>query len=218
MGDVRAQPRRADPRQAVSDEERDEVFAAFGPDPRCSSTVAACGAGCRRCSTATRGGSGWSTACCSPCRAPRCSSTARRSGWARTSTSTGGSPYARRCSGPPTATAASPAPGPRLRRPVAEGGFGPEHVNVADQLTTRSRCTRSCRAADQALPGVPGARLGRVRVLDQPHAQVLAHECRHDDRRLVAVHNLAPKGCTVPLTLEDCAAPTTSSTCSATTP
>ena len=39
---------------------------------------------CRRCSTATRAGSGWSTACSSRCRARRCCSTARRSAWART--------------------------------------------------------------------------------------------------------------------------------------
>jgi hypothetical protein len=32
----------------------------------------------------------------------------------------------------------------------------------------------------------------------------MAHECAHDDRRLVALHNLAPNSCTVPLTLDGC--------------
>ena len=41
-------------------------------------------------------------------------------------------------------------------------------------------------------------------VLDQPHRHVLAHECAWDDRRIVAVHNLSPESCTVPLTLDDC--------------
>ena len=33
---------------------------------------------------------------------------------------------------------------------------------------------------------------------------MLAHECAWDDRRIVAVHNLSPESCTVPLTLEGC--------------
>jgi hypothetical protein len=73
----------------LSDDERDEVFAAFGPDE----SMQLFGRGLRRrlprCSTATSSGSGWSTACCSRCPAPPCCSTARRSGWARTSTSRG---------------------------------------------------------------------------------------------------------------------------------
>ena len=43
----------------LSEEEREEVFAAFGPDEStCSCTGAACGGACRRCSTATSGASG----------------------------------------------------------------------------------------------------------------------------------------------------------------
>ena len=41
-------------------------------------------------------------------------------------------------------------------------------------------------------------------MLDQPHRSVLAHVCAHDDRRLVALHNLAPDSCTVPLALDGC--------------
>jgi hypothetical protein len=44
----------------------------------------------------------------------------------------------------------------------------------------------------------------QVEVLDQPHRNVLAHQCAHDDRRLVALHNLAADSCTVPFTLEGC--------------
>ena len=45
---------------------------------------------------------------------------------------------------------------------------------------------------------------GTFTVLDQPHAAVLAHLCSWDDGALVAVHNLAAEPRTVPLTLEGC--------------
>jgi trehalose synthase len=92
----------------------------------------------------------------------------------------------------------------RLHRPLTRGAFGPEHINVAVQrgdpdsllsfmslLTTRYRESPELGWADFS-------------VLDQPHRHVLAHECRHDDRRVVAVHNLGPQSCTVPLTLDGC--------------
>ena len=41
--------------------EREEVFAAFGPDPECSCSGGASGAGSRRCSVATSGACGSST-------------------------------------------------------------------------------------------------------------------------------------------------------------
>src|SRR6478735_1603557 len=46
--------------------------------------------------------------CCCHCPGPRASTTATRSAWATTSGSTTAMPCARRCSGPPTATRASP--------------------------------------------------------------------------------------------------------------
>jgi len=52
-------------------EERDEVFAAFGPEERMQVYGRGLIRRCRRCSTATRGASGWSTACSSPCRHAR---------------------------------------------------------------------------------------------------------------------------------------------------
>jgi trehalose synthase len=92
----------------------------------------------------------------------------------------------------------------RLRRPVTEGSFGPEHVNVASQ-----------RADPESMLAFIGLLVRRYRespelgwadfsVLDQPHRHVLAHECILDERRIVAVHNLSPESCAVPLTLDDC--------------
>ena len=95
----------------LSDKERQEVFAAFGPDEDMQLFGRGCGGAYRRCSTATGRGSGSSTACCSPCRVRRCCSTARRSAWARTWRCPAGSACARRCSGPTRATPGSPPPG-----------------------------------------------------------------------------------------------------------
>ena len=55
-GHVSAQSRRARSRPA-DEEQREKVFAAFGPDKTCSSTIAASGGGWRRCWTAIDGGS-----------------------------------------------------------------------------------------------------------------------------------------------------------------
>jgi len=92
----------------------------------------------------------------------------------------------------------------RLRRPLTEGSFGPEHVNVASQ-----------RSAPESLLAFIGLLIKRYRespelgwadfsVLDQPHRHALAHECAWDDRRLIALHNLSPDSCVVPLTIDDC--------------
>ena len=167
-----------------------------------------------RCSTATRAGSGWSTACCSPCPARRCCSTARRSGWARTSTSRAGWPCARRCSGPPArnggfSTAARR--GCRGRWPRARSG--PEHVNVADQRRDPDSLLDFIAAADPALPrSRPELGWADFTVLDQPHRHVLAHESPGTTVRIVAVHNLGPETVPCTLTLEGCDGSTTSST------
>ena len=90
----------------------------------------------------------------------------------------------------------------RLVRPVVEGPFGPEHVNVADQRRDPDSLHGFLKLLIKRYRESPELGWARFAVLDQPHRSVLAHECAHDDRRLVAVHNLAPAGCTVPLTLD----------------
>ena len=92
----------------------------------------------------------------------------------------------------------------RLRRPLADGAFGPEHVNVADQRKDDGSLLRFMSLLIKRYRESPELGWAHFQVLDQPHRAVLAHECAHDDRRLVAVHNLASSGCTVPLTLDGC--------------
>jgi trehalose synthase len=91
----------------------------------------------------------------------------------------------------------------RLPRPLVEGGFGPEHVNVADQRTDPDSLLAFVTLLIRRYRQSPELGWADFRVLDQPHHHVLAHECRWDDRRIVLVHNLSPVSCTVPLTVDN---------------
>jgi glycosidase len=92
----------------------------------------------------------------------------------------------------------------RLRRPLTEGAFGPEHVNVAAQRGDPDSLLAFIALLIKRYRESPELGWAQFRVLDQPHHHVLAHECVHDDRRVVAVHNLRAESCTVPLALDDC--------------
>jgi trehalose synthase len=92
----------------------------------------------------------------------------------------------------------------KLRRPIVEGGFGPEHVNVEAQRSDPESLHAFMRLLIRRYRESPELGWGALRVLEQPHNHVFAHECTHDDRRLLAVHNLSAEGCSVPLTLEGC--------------
>jgi glycosidase len=98
----------------------------------------------------------------------------------------------------------SDAPPARLRRPVTEGAFGPEHVNVASQRSDPESLLAFIGMLIKRYRESPELGWADFSVLDQPHRHVLAHECAWDDRRLIAVHNLSPESCVVPLTIDDC--------------
>jgi len=89
-----------------------------------------------------------------------------------------------------------------LVAPVVAGGSGPEHVSVSAQrhdptslLAFVTRLTRAYRAS-------PEIGWGRLRVLDQPHACVLAHAVESELGLLVAAHNFAPDGRSLELVVE----------------
>jgi hypothetical protein len=111
----------------------------------CSSTAAACAGGCRRCSTATRTASGWCTACCTPSPALPCCSTARRSGWARTSPSPAGSRCAPRCSGRRTREPGSPPRTPRRSPPRCP--TVPSHRSGSTRATRPTTPAPCCRGS-----------------------------------------------------------------------
>ncbi|MBO3101004.1 alpha-amylase family protein [Cellulomonas fengjieae] len=99
----------------------------------------------------------------------------------------------------------SRAPKRKLAGPVTEGGFSPEHVNVADQRRDPDSLLSFIRLLVRRYRECP--ELGwtpRAEVLDQPHGAVLAHRSTWDDGSLVALHNLGAESVMVPLRLDDC--------------
>ena len=165
VGELRAQPRRAHARQAERRPSARRCSTRSRPRSGCASTDAgSCGA-CRRCSTATPAASAWSTACCSRCRAPPCSSTARRSAWARTPRRRAGRPvrtpmqWTNEPNGGFSRALEAPAAAPG--RPT--DGYAPEHVNVEAQMHDPDSLLVVHPRARRAVPQLARDRLGRAR-------------------------------------------------------
>ncbi len=99
----------------------------------------------------------------------------------------------------------SRAPARKLAGPVTEGGYGPEHVNVADQRRDPDSLLAFVQLLIRRYRECP--ELGwaeEVEILDQPNQAVLAHRSTWDDGSMVALHNLGPEPAMVPLDLPDC--------------
>jgi trehalose synthase len=92
----------------------------------------------------------------------------------------------------------------RLPGPVVSGGFSPEFVNVQDQRRDPNSLLSFMKLLIRRYRESPELGWGEFTVLEQPHREVLAHLCSWDDGALVAVHNLGAEPRTVPLTLADC--------------
>ena len=84
------------------------------------------------------------------------------------------------------------------------GGYGPEHVNVADQRTDPDSLLSFMKLLIRRYRECPELGWGEFELLPQPHADVLAHQCRWEDGTMVAVHNLGAEPRTVPLALDGC--------------
>jgi hypothetical protein len=98
----------------------------------------------------------------------------------------------------------SPADPDLLPGPVVSGGFAPEFVNVADQRRDEDSLLAFMKLLVRRYRESPELGWGSFRVLEQPHAAVLAHVCEWDDAMLLAVHNLGAEPRTVPLVLDGC--------------
>jgi trehalose synthase len=98
----------------------------------------------------------------------------------------------------------STAPPSRLAAPVVTGGFSPEHINVEEQRRDPDSVLHFVTMLTQRYRACPELGWGSYEVLDQPHRAVLAHRSTWDDASLVALHNLSAEPCTVPLTLAGC--------------
>ncbi len=94
----------------------------------------------------------------------------------------------------------------KLAGPVVTGGYAPEFVNVADQRKDPESLLSFMKMLIARRRECPELGWGSFEVLEQPHDAVLAHLCRWDDGSLVAVHNLGAEPARVTVQLADCGA------------
>jgi glycosidase len=91
----------------------------------------------------------------------------------------------------------------RLAAATVSDGFGPEHVNVESQRRDPESLLSFVSLLVRRYRESPELGWGDLEILDQPHRAVLAHRLTHDDTSTVAIHNLGPDACQVPLRLRD---------------
>jgi trehalose synthase len=92
----------------------------------------------------------------------------------------------------------------RLVAPLVDGAFGPEHVNVGDQRRDPDSLLNFMTLLIRRYRQSPELAWSDFQLLDQPHDSVIAHRCRWGDGSMVALHNLSPEPRTVPISLTDC--------------
>jgi trehalose synthase len=98
----------------------------------------------------------------------------------------------------------SSAPPSRLAGPVVQGGYGPEHVNVEAQRRDPDSLLSFMTLLIKRYRECPELGWGDFEVLEQPEPAVLAHRCTWGDASIVALHNLTAGGVGVSLQLEGC--------------
>ncbi len=91
----------------------------------------------------------------------------------------------------------------RLASAVVGDGYGPQHVNVSDQRRDPDSLWTFVQLLARRYRECPELGWGAFEVLDQPHPAVLAHRCTWKDATVVALHNLGPAAVDVPLRLQD---------------
>ncbi len=94
----------------------------------------------------------------------------------------------------------------RLPRPLTEGAYGPDHVNVASQRNDPDSLWTFIAQLIRRYRQSPELGWGRFHPLEQPYDAVLAHVAKVDSWATIAVHNLSPDACRVPLSLATVAA------------
>jgi trehalose synthase len=98
----------------------------------------------------------------------------------------------------------SDAPPSKLPGPVVEGGFGPEHVNVESQRRDPDSLLHFMTLLVQRYRECPELGWGELEVIEQPHRAVLVHRLTWDDSGMVAIHNLGAEPRTVPFSIGPC--------------
>ncbi|WP_110181849.1 alpha-amylase family protein [Nocardioides solisilvae] len=96
----------------------------------------------------------------------------------------------------------SSAPTRRLIQRPTPDGYGPDHVNVASQRRDPDSLWTFVRTLIGTYRMCPEIGWGDFSLLEQPHRQVLAHRCDLDGTALLAVHNLSADPVVVELPVE----------------
>jgi trehalose synthase len=90
----------------------------------------------------------------------------------------------------------------RLAAPVVTGGFAPEHINAGQQRHDPDSLLRFIRILIERYRASAEIGWGDFAVLEQPNNSVLAHTLSGDEGTMVALHNLSAEPAIVPLTLQ----------------
>src|SRR4051812_25830779 len=85
----------------------------------------------------------------------------------------------------------SPAPRDALVRPIVEGPFGPDHVDVAAQRRTRDSLLSFMTRLVHLRRQTPELGLGASTLLENDPPSLFAHRCDWQDSTVAAIHNLA---------------------------
>jgi maltose alpha-D-glucosyltransferase/alpha-amylase len=99
----------------------------------------------------------------------------------------------------------STAPADRLPAPLPDGAYGPLAVNVESQRRDPDSLLNWFERLIRRRKETPELGFGEWRVLEHDSPSVFAHACTWDGSTVVALHNLAPEPCRVevPLGIDD---------------
>jgi trehalose synthase len=91
----------------------------------------------------------------------------------------------------------------RLTRPLPDGLYGPDRVNAADQRHDHQSFWWFMRNLIYTYRQQPEIGWSTAEILEQPNPAVLAHVCREKSGwAMVALHNFGAEGCIVPIQLD----------------
>lgn len=95
----------------------------------------------------------------------------------------------------------------RLPRPMPDGLYGPDRINAADQRHDHHSFWWFMRNLIYTYRQQPEIGWSTAQVLEQPNPAVLAHVCREDESQwlMVALHNFGAEGAMVPVQLDEAA-------------
>jgi trehalose synthase len=93
----------------------------------------------------------------------------------------------------------------KLRNAVVPGGYGPAHINVQSQRRDPDSLYSFVRGLVQHYRASPEFGWGAFDVLPQPDPAVFAHSLHWDGRTVVTLHNFAPHPLEAPLSLGEAA-------------